>query len=77
MLLPRADGRGRVAAYSVLVPDNAIRNQISQFQRLSALARPWPEGCLTFRDHILTLRQQGAITEETARQAMDSLSDSL
>ncbi len=77
MLLPCAEGKGLVAAYSVLVPDNAIRNQISQFQRLESPARPWPEGCLTFRDHVLSLRQQGVITQETASQAMNSLSDSL
>ena len=77
MLLPRADGPGLVAAYSVLVLDNQLRNMIAQCQQLRTRTAPWPEGCLTFRDHILSLRQQGHITEETAQQAMASLTESM
>jgi twitching motility protein PilT len=72
MLLPCADGRGRVAAYSVLVPDNQVRNQISQGQW-----PVWPEGTQAFRDHILSLRQQGLIAEDTASQAIASLPENL
>jgi twitching motility protein PilT len=73
MLLPCADGPGLVAAYSVLVPDNQLRNMIAECQQLRTRTAPWPEGCLSFRDHILSLRQHGHITEETARGAIASL----
>jgi twitching motility protein PilT len=77
MLLPHASGKGRVAAYSVLVPDNAIRNQISHCQNLVPRNEPWPEGSLTFRDGIEILRREGKITEEVARQAIASLPESM
>lgn len=68
VLLPRADGHGRVAAYGVLIPDKEVLNQICQCQRIK-----WPLGNPSIRDHILSLRQQNIITEQVARGAIDSL----
>ena len=77
VLLPAANGKGRVAAYSVLIPDGLIRNQIAQGQPILPRSQPWPEGCQTFRDHIEALRRQGKITDEVARGALASLPEGL
>jgi twitching motility protein PilT len=69
MLVPGADGKSRVGVYSLLVPDEQIRGQIARGEPLRPRSEPWPEDCLTYRDHILLLRQQGRITEETANRA--------
>ncbi len=69
-LLPCADGRARVAAYGVLVPDLEMRNAIASGSDFMARKSPWLEGCQTMAQNIEQLREKKIISEETARQAM-------
>lgn len=77
MLLPRATGKGMVAAYSVLIPDDVMRNQIAQGQPVWPRKQALPEGCLTFHAHIETLRIAGQITAKVAKAVTASTQDGL
>lgn len=66
-LLPRADDRGRVAAYGVLVPDSETRAAIASGNDLLARKSPWPEGCQTMAQHIEQLLGNGVISREAAQ----------
>jgi twitching motility protein PilT len=68
-LLPRADGRGRVAAYGVLFPDLETRTAIASGSNSLARKSPWPEGCQTTAQHIERLLEDGIISKETAQEA--------
>jgi twitching motility protein PilT len=69
-LLPRADGKGRVMAMEILIPNPAIRNLIREdkvHQIYSAMQSGQEKfGMQTFNQALLTFYQKGLITLETA-----------
>lgn len=66
-LLPKAGGHGRVAAYGVLVPDNEMRTAIAEGTDVYSRRIPLPDNCLIMRNEIEKMRDEGVISEETAR----------
>ena len=67
-LLPRTDG-GRVAAFEVLLANNAVRNLIREgksFQILSMIQTGKKEGMQTMDDAIFELLLANYITRESA-----------
>jgi twitching motility protein PilT len=79
-LLPRADGKGRVMAMEILIPNSAIRNLIREdkvHQIYSAMQSGQDKyGMQTFNQSLCSLYLQGLITLETAL-ARSSNSDEL
>ncbi len=79
-LLPRADGKGRVMAMEILIPNSAIRNLIREdkvHQIYSAMQSGQDKyGMQTFNQSLCSLYQRGLITLETAL-ARSSNSDEL
>lgn len=69
-LLPRADGKGRVLAMEILIPNAAIRNLIreNKVHQIYATMQMGQEkfGMQTFNQSLATLYLKGAITYETA-----------
>ena len=69
-LLPRADGKGRVMAMEILIPNPAIRNLIREdkiHQIYSSMQSGQDKfGMQTFNQSLHTLYQQKLITLETA-----------
>lgn len=77
-LLPRADSSGRIGAFEVLVGTNAVRNLIRENQVpqiFSMMQTGSRYGMITMEEAINNLVQQGAITPETARQAVMKAGD--
>ncbi|HIJ72595.1 MAG TPA: Flp pilus assembly complex ATPase component TadA [Candidatus Hydrogenedentes bacterium] len=70
ILLPRADGAGRVAAYGVLIPDEEMRQAIAEGRDFMSRKSPMPEGCQTIAEDVERLRNEGTITPETAEKAL-------
>jgi twitching motility protein PilT len=69
-LLPRADGKGRVAAAEVLVNVPAVANLIREgkaFQVPSVMQTGRAQGMLTFETTINELMRTGVITKETGQ----------
>ena len=71
-LLPRADGRGRVMALEILVPNSAIRNLIREDKthQIYSMMQAGQEkyGMQTFNQSLATLYHKRLITLETAMQ---------
>jgi twitching motility protein PilT len=70
-LLPTSDGRGRVAALEVLLPDDAVRNLIRQAkveQIYSVMQTNTARGMQTLEQAMLELVRSGKITTDTALQ---------
>jgi len=71
-LLPRADGRGRVAALEILVPNAAIRNLIREdkVHQIYSMMQTGQEkyGMQTFNQALATLYHRRLITLEVAMQ---------
>jgi twitching motility protein PilT len=69
-LLPKADGRGRVLAMEILIPNAAIRNLVREdkiHQIYSAMQSGQEKfGMQTFNQSLYTLYQQRLVTLETA-----------
>src|SRR3712207_314883 len=68
-LLPRADGRGRVAAVEVLLPDDAVRNLIRQAkveQIYSVMQTAGKRGMQTLEQALAELVLRGIVSQETA-----------
>ena len=68
-LLPTSDGRGRVAALEVLLPDDAVRNLIRQAkveQIYSVMQTNTARGMQTLEQAMLELCRSGKISTETA-----------
>lgn len=66
-LLPRADGRGRVAAFEVLVNTPAVANLIRSekvHQIRSVMETSRNLGMQTLQQHLQELQQQGLVTPE-------------
>jgi twitching motility protein PilT len=71
-LLPRADGRGRVAAMEIMVPNSAIRNLIREdkIHQIYSMMQTGQDkyGMQTFNQALATLYHKRMITLETAMQ---------
>jgi twitching motility protein PilT len=70
-LLPTADGKGRVAALEILLPDDAVRNLIRQAkveQIYSVMQTNTSRGMQTLEQAMLELARYGKITTEIALQ---------
>jgi twitching motility protein PilT len=70
-LLPTLDGKGRVAALEVLLPDDAVRNLIRQGkveQIYSVMQTNTSRGMQTLEQAMLDLVRQGKITADVALQ---------
>lgn len=72
-LLPRTGGKGRVAAYGVLVPDEETRRAITEGADPRKRATPPPAGSRTLAEDIERLRKEGVVSEETAAAASAGL----
>lgn len=72
-LLPRADGKGRVAAYGVLIPDDQMRKTIAEGRDVFDRKTPLPDGCQTLSEDIEKLCCEGIISEETKNKALAEL----
>ncbi len=72
-LLRRAGGKGRVAAYGVLTPDDESKAAMLSGDSIAKRAKPLPEGCMTMADHIVTMRDEGVVTMEAAQDALDAI----
>jgi twitching motility protein PilT len=69
-LLPRADGKGRVAAAELLVNVPAVANLIREakaFQITSVMQTGRSQGMLTFESSVSDLVRTGAISKETGQ----------
>jgi twitching motility protein PilT len=68
-LLRRADGKGCIAAYEVLVANQAVRSLVREqktFQLTSTIGCSRKEGMQTLDQHLLELVQAGLVTLEEA-----------
>jgi twitching motility protein PilT len=69
ILMPRADGSGRVAAFEVMFVNAAIENHIRKvetFKIPSVIQTSRRQGMQLLDDHLLELARAGTITQETA-----------
>ncbi len=69
VLVPRADGRGRVAAFEVMIRNSAIENHIRKgetFKIPSVMQTQRRIGMQLLDEHLLTLVKDGTITREVA-----------
>ena len=78
VLLPRKDGKGRVAAFEVMLMTPAIgnlvrKNETNKIQSTIQTSRKL--GMNTLDDHLYELVQKGAITKETALDAAQDPAD--
>jgi len=79
-LLPRADGRGRVAALEVMICTGAARDMIKDANRVGELhnyIRDAREqyGMQTFDQHLMDLVAEGVVASETALAAASNPAD--
>jgi twitching motility protein PilT len=68
-LIPTADGRGRVAALEILMPDDAVRNLIRQAkieQIYSVMQTSTQRGMMTMEQSLAELVQRHVITTDVA-----------
>lgn len=76
-LIPKKDGKGRVAAFEIMLANNAIRNHIREaktYQIPTVMQLSGKLGMKTMDDALFDLRTKGLITEENALlYAQDSL----
>ncbi len=71
-LLPEASGKGRVAAYGLLLPDQAMRQAIAEGWDL-AKRQQLPQGSQTIAQDIERLAAEGRVTREAAREALEKI----
>ena len=68
-LVPTADGRGRVAALEILIPDDAVRNLIRQAkieQVYSVMQTSTSRGMMTMEQSLAELVQKRVISTDIA-----------
>jgi twitching motility protein PilT len=68
-LVPTADGRGRIAALEILVPDDAVRNLIRQGkieQIYSVMQTGSGRGMQTMEQALADLALRGVVTKDVA-----------
>jgi twitching motility protein PilT len=78
VLLPRAEGSGRVAAFEVMLMNPAIGNLIRKNETnkiQSTIQTSRRHGMITLDDFLLDLVKQGTITREVALDAAQSRGD--
>lgn len=76
-LVKKASGKGRVAAYEIMVMNFAISNLVREgktYQIPSAIQTGRKEGMLLMESHLRELAQAGEITEEDAEAVISSIS---
>jgi twitching motility protein PilT len=69
VLLPRADGQGRVAAFEIMVRNSAIENHIRKgetFKIASVMQTQRRLGMQLLDEHLFELAQEGVISREEA-----------
>ncbi len=69
VLMPRADGKGRVAAFEILLSTSAVENHIRKnetFKIASVMQTSRKLGMVRLDDHLFDLLQQGVITRDVA-----------
>jgi len=71
VLLPWAGGKGRVAAYGVMPVDDEMRRAIADGRDVLQRRMPMPDGYVTLTRAIERLRDDGSISDETARRAIE------
>ena len=69
-LLSRADGKGRVAVYGILIPDNEMRNAIAEGRDIYERQTPMPDGCQTMAENVEKLCQSGIISKDICEKAL-------
>lgn len=69
-LLRKADGKGRVAAFGVLVPDDDMRRAIAEGQDVVTLAGELPPGSQRLADHVRELRERGVVDPAAADEEL-------
>lgn len=74
-LLPKADKKGRIAAFEVLlatptIKDFILKNEVEEIYKL--IKKGNYNNMITFNQNLYSLIQQGVITEETAIEYSDS-----
>lgn len=77
-LLKKADGKGRVGAYEILVGTNAVRNLIREgqvAQMYSMIQTGARYGMITMEDAVTDLLEQGRIEKDEARRALIRATD--
>jgi twitching motility protein PilT len=77
-LLKKAGGKGRVAAFEILVGTNAVRNLIRENQipqMYSMIQTGSRYGMITMEDAVHNLLEQGTIDEEEARTVLAKTTD--
>jgi twitching motility protein PilT len=79
-LLPRADGKGRVAALEIMIVTSTIRDLIRDRTRVGEIRDYIAEGkdqygMQTFDQHLMDLVEAGEVTFEVARAAASNPSD--
>lgn len=77
-LLKKADGKGRVAAFEILVGTNAVRNLVREnqvAQIYSMIQTGSRYGMVTMEESVGALLESGIISIEEARDAMRSVTD--
>jgi twitching motility protein PilT len=78
VLLPRADGKGRVAAFEVMLMTPAIANLIRKNETAkiqSSIQTSRRMGMITLDDYLLELLRKGEITREVALDAAQDPKD--
>lgn len=78
--LLKRKGGGRVAAHEIMLGTDAIRNLIRKGQipqMYSTMQMNRKIGMCTLKDTIMNLLQEGTITEEVARDALDTSSSEM
>jgi twitching motility protein PilT len=79
-LLPRADGKGRVAALEILIATATVRDMINDQNRTHELSDYMKEsreqyGMQTFDQHLMDLVTEGSVRYETAMTAASNPAD--
>ena len=73
MLLERADGKGQVAAYGVLIPDDQMRKAIAEGHDVFDRKTPLPDDCRTIVEDVEKLHSEGVINEKIKDKALNEL----
>lgn len=69
-LLERADGKGRVATYGVLIPDEHMRKAIAEGQDFLKRKTPLPKNCQSMVQDINKLHKDGIISKKIKDMAL-------
>lgn len=68
VLMPRADGKGRVAAFEILISTSAVENHVRKnetFKIASVIQTSRKLGMIRLDDHLMELHESGTIDRDT------------